>query len=602
LFLIDHSLKETMKNSSFDQGHASGSTAPLSITYHNFKALAALVLLVPATVAAQVPLPIPETLSGSAMDLTVQEGSYQFHPGETVATYGINGNLLGPTLILDKGQEVTLHVTNTLPDLTTMHWHGMHVSAANDGGPHSLIYPGTTWSPHFTVLNRAGTYWYHPHGIGLTDYQVSKGLAGMIIVRDEQEAVLALPRTYGVDDIPLVLQTKPIVAGEIMLHTGLDSVVVANGVCNAWKELPAQVVRLRCLNGTSERSFLLGLSNGMSFQVIGTDGGLLAAPVSLTRARLMPGERLELLVDLNGMQGSSFRLMCYGSELPNGILGAQQVGNGMATLDGYDQNALNGSDYSLVSFTVGSPTSDPITSVPTTLVPTDPLQVMDADITRSFNLAPQVMGPTGMIEGPFTINGVSMDMDVINVTIPLGNTEIWSFTNNTMIGHPVHIHDVEFNILDRNGAAPDAWETGWKDVVYVPAQGTTRVIMRFEDFADPDMPYMYHCHMLMHEDEGMMGQFVVVDPNSIGETGAQQGLNVWPVPAVGEIHVQVPRNAGAFSVSLFDATGRITLSDLLSAIDGPATIQVGTLAPGPYTLRITDSTGNKQVRQVIISD
>jgi hypothetical protein len=135
----------------------------------------------------------------------------------------------------------------------------------------------------------------------------------------------------------------------------------------------------------------------------------------------------------------------------------------------------------------------------------------------------------------------------------------------------------------------------------VPAQGTARVIMRFDDFADPDMPYMYHCHMLMHEDEGMMGQFVVVDPNSIGEAGAQQALNVWPIPAIGEIHVQVRGIAGACSVSLFDATGRIALSDLISATDGPATIQVGTISPGPYTLRITDSTGNKQVRQVIIS-
>lgn len=550
---------------------------------------------------AQNALPIPDTLSGSTIDLTIQEGTWEFHPGEVIPTYGYNGDLLGPTLILQQGQPMTLNVTNTMPDLTTTHWHGLHVSAANDGGPHSMIMPSSTWSPTFTVMNRASTFWYHPHGIGLTDYQVSKGLAGMIIVRDPQEAALALPRTYGVDDIPLILQTKPIVAGEIMLHTGLDSVVIANGVRNAWKELPAQIVRLRCLNGSSERTFLLGFDNGINFHVIGTDGGLLASPVSLTRARLMPGERLELLMDLNGMEGNSFQLMSYASELPNGIVGSPQVGDGSAFLDGYQENALNGADFPLVSFTVGSPTPDPITSIPSSLIPTDPLNEADADETRSFVLAPEVMGSMGMIEGPFTINGVMMDMDVINVTIPLGNTEIWEFTNSTMSGHPLHIHDVQFNILDRNGLAPDPWETGWKDVVYVPPMGSARVIMRFEDFADPDMPYMYHCHMLMHEDEGMMGQFVVVDPNAVDEHNMTDALMVWPNPSTGELNLRMPTIKGNAEVRLIDPMGRVVHYETITAQNGASFTHVGGLASGSYLLSITEKTGQRLVRPVIIT-
>lgn len=550
---------------------------------------------------AQNALPIPDTLSGANMDLTIQEGTWEFHPGEVIPTYGYNGDLLGPTIILEQGQTATLNVTNTLPDLTTTHWHGLHVSAENDGGPHSLIHPDSTWSPTFTVMNRASTFWYHPHGIGLTDYQVSKGLAGMIIVRDPQEAALALPRTYGVDDIPLILQAKPVVAGEIMLHTGLDSVVITNGVRDAWKELPEQVVRLRCLNGSSERTFLLGFNNGMSFHVIGTDGGLLSAPVPLTRARLMPGERLELLIDLNGMEGNSFQLMSYASELPNGIVGSAQVGNGMATLDGYDENALNGADFPLTSFTVGPQTLDPITTIPSALVPTVTLNEADADITRNFILEPETMSPLSMIEGPFTINGALMDMDVINVTIPLNNTEIWSFTNNTMVGHPVHIHDVEFNILDRNGFAPDLWETGWKDVIYVPPQGSARAIMRFEDFADPDMPYMYHCHMLMHEDEGMMGQFVVVDPNSVDENSANDALGVWPNPSTGALYMRIPTIKGTAEVSLIDATGRVVHSENINATNGASMVYVEAVASGPYLLSITDKTGLRLVRQVIIA-
>jgi blue copper oxidase len=549
-------------------------------------AFVVLLLAVPAL--AQTPLPIPPVLTGPDIALSIQEGTTEFHPGEAIPTYGYNGDLLGPVLVLVQGQTVTLNVTNLLPDLTTTHWHGLHVSPVNDGGPHSLIYPDSTWSPSFTVMNRAGTYWYHPHGIGLTDYQVSKGLAGLIIVQDTQEAALALPRTYGVDDIPLILQTKPIVDGEVMLHTGLDSVVITNGVRDAWKELPAQVVRLRCLNGSSERTFMLGFSNGMTFHAIGTDGGLLAAPVALTRLRLMPGERAELLMDLTGQEGNSFQLMSYASELPNGILGSPQVGNGMAVLDGYLENALNGADFPLTSFTVGAMTNDPITTIPSALVPTEPLNAGDADITRTFNLEPESMGAMNMIEGPFTINGASMEMDVINVTIPLGNTEIWEFTNNTMVGHPVHIHDVEFNILDRNGGPPDEWETGWKDVIYVPAEGTARAIMRFEDFVDPDMPYMYHCHMLMHEDEGMMGQFVVADPSAVAEQDASEQLRIWPNPSTDILHLQLPKGFGDAEVRLCDAMGRAALLYTALHNEGIATLHADHLTPGSYLLIVTN--------------
>ncbi|MBK7553730.1 MAG: multicopper oxidase domain-containing protein [Flavobacteriales bacterium] len=538
---------------------------------------------------AQTPLPIPDTLTGPLIQLALQEGTQEFHPGEVVATYGYNGDLLGPTLILQQGEPITLNVTNTLPDLTTTHWHGLHVSPANDGGPHSVILPNTTWSPSFTVMDRASTFWYHPHGHGLTDYQVSLGAAGMIIVRDAQEAALDLPRTYGVDDIPLILQTKAIVSGQVALHTGLDSVVLANGVRNAWKELPAQVVRLRCLNGSSERTFLLGFSNALQFHVIGTDGGLLAAPVTLNRLQLMPGERAELLVDLGGQQGQSFQLMSYGSELPDDIIGAEQVGNGMATLDGYDLNALNGADFALVTFAVGAPTGDGTLVVPTALVPTNAFNTADVDVTRPFNIEPESMGAMQMIEGPFEINGALMDMDVINEVVQLGSTEIWEFINNTMVGHPIHIHDIQFNILDRNGLPPEPWESGWKDVVFVPAMGSARVITRFDDFADPDMPYMYHCHLLMHEDEGMMGQFLVIDPNAVGELMTDQvGLTVWPQPyADGPLRLQAEGLEGRCTVALADALGRTVLLEQTVFSDGRGSIVLPVVAPGHYVLRIT---------------
>ncbi len=549
-------------------------------------------LAVVLSAAAQVPLPIPDTLSGSVIDLTVQEGTWEFHPGEVVSTFGVNGDLLGPTLMLDQGQQVTINVANTLPDITTMHWHGMHVAPMNDGGPHSQIFPGSTWSPSFTVLDRASTFWYHPHGQGMTDFQVSMGIAGMVIVRDPQEAALALPRTYGVDDIPLAIQTKAIVGGQIALHTGLDSVVIVNGARRPTATLPAQVVRLRCLNGTSERALQLGFSNNLPFHVIGTDGGLLPAPVQLTRMRLMSGERAELLVDLSALQGSSFQLMAYNSELPNGIIGSAQVGNGMATLDGYNDNALNGADFAILDILVGPTTADPITAVPATLVPFTPYDQADADITRAFTFAPDVMGPQQMIAGPFTINNALFDMGTINVTVPLGNTEVWSFTNNTMVGHPLHIHDIQFNILDRNGAAPDAWEHGWKDVVYVPAQGTARVITRFDDHADAMTPYMYHCHLLMHEDEGMMGQFLVVDPNGITGPEAAASLAVWPNPAPGgDVRISLPNMDGPVQLIVRDVLGREVHRERLVLCGGLGSLQLRSLSAGIYSLAPYDTRG-----------
>lgn len=544
---------------------------------------------------AQNPLSIPPIFTGPVIDLALQEGTTQYHPGESIPTYGYNGPQLGPTIVLEQGQQVTLNVTNTLPDLTTTHWHGLHVSPANDGGPHSLIWPNTTWSPSFTVLDRASTFWYHPHGHGLTDYQVSMGAAGMIIVRDPLEAALELPRTYGVDDIPLILQTKPIVDGQIMLHTGLDSVVVANGVRDAWYTLPAQVVRLRCLNGASERTFQLAFSNGATFHIIGTDGGLLTSPVALTSARLMPGERLEILLDLSALEGDTIRLRSLGSTLSNGIIGSAQVGNGQAYLDGYQQNALNGADFDLVTFIVGPPTADPVLSVPGTLVPTNPYSEADMDNARVFTFAPEEMGPMEMIEGPFTINDALMDMDVINEVVPLGATEVWEFINNTMVGHPVHVHDIQFNILSRTGAPVEPWETGWKDVVYVPPMGSARVITRFDDFADPEMPYMYHCHLLMHEDEGMMGQFLVVDNIGMDEVRTVRPVHAWPNPLAGDhCTVMWPGARGPVRITIMDALGRPCRTTSILSQGELFRVPMMGLSPGNYRLQMVDEQGHMQ--------
>ncbi|HHG84686.1 MAG TPA: bilirubin oxidase, partial [Bacteroidetes bacterium] len=324
-----------------------------------------LFLLFTQQVMGQNALLIPDTLSGTSINLTLQTGSHQFYSGQNTATYGANGNILGPTLLLNQGDFVSFSVNNQLADTTTIHWHGLHVSSENDGGPHTIIAPNTTWSPSFTILDKAATYWYHPHLHSKTNEHVSKGIAGQIWVRDSAEASLNLPRTYGVDDFPLVLQTKDFDSNnEIVVHSNSDNVPMVNATLDPFLQVPAQVIRYRILNGSSQRTFNLGLSNGQSFSQIASDGGLLSLPFNTNRLRLAPGERAEILINFSGMNGQSIFLKSFASELPNGIYGATYPGMGQGmVMNGYNPNPLNGSDFDLLKFDVVAPNANPVTAI-----------------------------------------------------------------------------------------------------------------------------------------------------------------------------------------------------------------------------------------------
>ena len=492
-----------------------------------------LFVMLPMMGFSQNPLFIPETLSGAAINLSLQSGQMEFYPGFITNTIGYNQDILGKTIILEKGNEVTLNVSNNLSEATTLHWHGLHVSAENDGSPHTIIEAGEVWSPTFTVLDHAATYWYHPHLHEHTEEQVTRGAAGIIIVRDDEEAQLELPRSYGIDDFPIVIQSKAMDANkQFIWDTTMDDILFCNGTLDAFLDVPAQVVRLRLLNGSTARVLNLGFQNNLNFHQIATDGGLLEAPVSLTRLTLSPGERAEILLDLSSLQGQSTNLMSFGSELSSGIYGATNPSAmPMGSIAGYGDNILNGNNFNVLEINVVAPTSNPITSVLSSLITNTPYSETDVDATRSLRFSPVVMGPTNMVNGPFDINDTSFDLNVFNYEIPLNNTEIWELTNQTAIAHPFHIHDVQFYILDINGNPPPANMRGRKDVVLVPPMfGTVRFITKFEDFADEEMPYMYHCHMLNHEDDGMMGQFTVVDNSTDIDEQDQQSVSIYPNP------------------------------------------------------------------------
>lgn len=554
--------------------------------------LSVLAILTGTFAYNQNTLNIPTTITSTNINLTLQEGTTSFYQGLTTNTMGANGSLLGPTVIMNQGDNVNITVDNQLAEPTTLHWHGLHVKPEDDGGPHSVIYPNETWNPQFTVLDKAGTYWYHPHLHMQTDKHVSKGIAGLILVRDSEEASLNLPMSYGVDEFPLVLQTKGFDAsGQILVHTNMDTSVMVNGTVDAVADLPAQVVRLRVLNGASQRAMELGFSDNRSFYLIGTDGGLLTAPLSMTRYRILPGQRADILIDLTASEGNNFQLMSFASELPNAIYGAAQPGMGAgatASLVGYTSNPLNGNDYAFLDINVTTATATPILTIPVSLATFTPLLEANADITRTLSFTSA--GAMGDLNGPFLINGTVFDMNTINYTIPLNNTEIWSLTNQTPIAHPFHIHDVQFFILDINGNPPPPELQGYNDVVMVPAgNGNVRFIAQFTVHTSDTVPYMYHCHMLTHEDDGMMGQFLVTESGVGIKVIEAPEWNVYPNPSNGKVTVDIKQPT---SLRISDASGKVVRTIEILGIT-TLDLDVGT---GIYF--ISDDYGN--VRKLVV--
>ncbi len=564
-------------------------------------AAAAFLRIAVGLLHGQNPLFIPDTLAGPNIQLTVAAGTRNYFPGFTTPTYGYNGNILGPTLLLQTGDSVTLHVTNNLNTGTTVHWHGFHVAPEHDGGPHQVIAAGATWSPSFRMRNRASTLWYHPHGEGKTELQVTRGLAGLVIVRDAQEATYDLPRRYGVDDFPVILQTKAIdVLGQFAIATHEDSILLVNGTLDPVLDVPQQVARFRVLNGSTDRTYLLGLSDNATFHLIASDGGLLAAPIATNRVRISPGERAEILVSFQGYTlGQQLDLLSYSSELPSGIIGADSVGTATNPIgEGYYSNPLNGLDFRILHLTVVAPTTQPITSIPTAFAPLLPIDTIGIDAHRLFHMGADTagFGEVALVDGPFRINDVAFDMDTINHTTQLGNKEIWTLTNTTMVAHPFHIHDIQFFVLDINGMPPPPQYAGWKDVILVMPHDTVRFVGVFDDFADPTTPYMYHCHLLHHEDDGMMGQFLVLNPGTAAQPSTlhESAMTLFPNPASDHISIDFQGQVTSPSrIEILDAYGRVLTAKVLGPDDR---LDLNGLAAGFYFVRVHAREGNRTMK------
>ncbi|MCK8610308.1 multicopper oxidase family protein [Agromyces sp. C10] len=443
------------------------------------------------------PLPVPPLAESTVepdgtrvFSLEPQAGTTEFAPGVASETWGFDGSYLGPTLVAGRGERVRVDVGNRLEVPTTVHWHGMHLPAEMDGGPHQMIAPGDTWSPGWTVDQRAATLWYHPHPHGETEEHVARGLAGLFLVRDDAEGALPLPREYGVDDLPVIVQDAAF-TDEGRLETPpqgfagrLGDELLVNGVRGAYAEVADELVRLRLLNASTARSYAFGWGDGSPIDVIATDGGLLPASVALERVMLSPGERAEVVVRMAPGERRTLQ-----SVMTPAAAGLQPVVAGMnGATDEFDVLELRAADV-----------LDPSPELPERLVELPPIDT-DIAVTRTFDL------------NGFQINGEQMRSDRIDETVTVGTAERWIVSNPSGVPHSFHVHDVQFRVASVDGAPPPPELAGWKDTVYVRPETEYELILRFDDFADPDTPYMYHCHLLWHEDQGMMGQFAVVEP------------------------------------------------------------------------------------------
>ncbi len=482
-------------------------------------ALGGRALLRAAEAAEPRPLRIPELIDarrqGQSIALTARRGRTAFLPGRPTPTLGYNGTYLGPTLRLHRGDDVEIAVTNALAEDTAVHWHGLLVPGHLDGGPHQPIRPGATWRPVLPIRQPAATLLYHSHVHGRTAEQVYGGLGGLLLIADDEERALGLPSDYGVDDLPLVLQDRVLTAeGELVYPGGPMAMmcgvhgdtVLVNGTPNPVARVPARLVRLRLANLANARAFALSFDDGRAFHRIASDGGLLERPVAQRSLPLASGERAEILVDFS--DGRPVALQTgpdrNGPMMDMAMMARARLGDG------------TGGAGSILRFEPGAPAARPDAgraAVPERLAARERLDPARAVRRRRLVLTMGMGGMTGGRMGPgmmgrgagaggmmrLGIDGRPFAMDRIDQRVRLGDVEIWEVASG-MMAHPFHIHGVHFEVL--GGGA----DQGLKDTVLV--REPVALLARFSQPA-VEAPFMYHCHILEHEDNGMMGQFVV---------------------------------------------------------------------------------------------
>ncbi len=487
------------------------------------------------------PLPIPplaEFQNGRPVELAMQAGQSEILPGLKSATWGFNGPHLGPTVRMRKGQDVPLIYKNNLAEPVAVHGHGLHVPGDVDGGPQQEIAPGDVWSPVLPIRQQACTSWYHPHTHGRTGSQVYNGLAGLLIIDDDDSDTLSLPSTYGVDDIPVIVQDRTISRSGALVYSLEDideedgfmgETITVNGIAGPVLDIPAGLIRLRLLNGSNGRFYRFHFDDGRTFHKVATDGGFLERPVALTELIMSPGERNEIVVDFSDARpamlvsgppqsASDRRERDVRRDRDDRRDGRDRQGGRSAR--GFFAGGMNERfdilelrvNPALTAFRAQLPTRmNTIERPPIRPGQPDRIFVLNMRMNgggrneRRQSLA-QESGGHGAVHMSMGINGQMMNMNVINERVQRGVWERWRVENDDG-HHPFHVHGCSFLVLSQDDVPVREEDAGWKDTVWV--NNSAEFMVRFDHEASDQYPYMYHCHILEHEDMGMMGQFTV---------------------------------------------------------------------------------------------
>ncbi|HEV7595226.1 MAG TPA: multicopper oxidase family protein [Gemmatimonadaceae bacterium] len=421
---------------------------------------------------------LPNTVEVS---ITAAVSTVSMQPGTTSEVFAYNGSVPGPTLDVREGDHVIVHFRNSLPEPTTVHWHGIHLPFESDGSPFHPIKPGETRDYKFTVQpGTAGTYWYHPHPDRRTGFAIGKGLFGGIVVRAANDPLPPMP-----DKLIILSDNRFLKDGMIDFpdpmshHGGVDEengregpVLFVNGhVMPVISIRSGEVQRWRIVNGSAGRIYRLALP-GRAFVQVGTDGGLFEKPVEVKDIVLATGERVEVIVRGTDPPGTKTTLQ----NLP------------------YDRYApqTRPTDWETTRDLLTLQTTDeaPVTpiAIPATLRKIIPLDTAKSTAVRT------IVFSQGLI------NGKTMDMTRVDVSTTVGATEIWEIENIVGMDHPFHLHGFQFQVLDRDGV-PEPYRA-WKDMLNIRKHTSARIIVRYDDYPGK---WMFHCHILDHEDHGMMG-------------------------------------------------------------------------------------------------
>ena len=461
--------------------------------------------------------PTSSTTTYDSYEIVQRKGTAEIIPGYSTPIWGYNGLYPGPTIKVRKGREARVRHVNQLRDPVTVHTHGIYENGDNDGHPNDLIQPKRAKTYFFRNYQNARTLWYHDHAEHVTAQHLYKGLAGFYLVGDEFEDSLPLPR--GEYDVPLIIQDRIFNGdrtlnypphGVVVSDNGfLGDVIVVNGKAQPRFAVATRKYRFRILNGSNARPYTLALSNGQPFTLIGTEGGLLETPISLTSLPIWPAERYEVVIDFSDHS-----------------LNSQVI---LKNTRGGNTSGGSGTTAEIMRFdVVRSETDD--SSVPNPLRPeseqADPThQLTKEEVDAARNAATTRRWEFGRKRsrtgGPlYVINGKTYDKYRIDAFPREGDTEIWEFANpfaQFQWSHPVHLHLTNFKILDRNGGPPPSRETGWKETLILGPGEVVRVLIKWPEVplgAQPEgkfaRKYVFHCHNLEHEDHDMMAQFKVV--------------------------------------------------------------------------------------------